>query len=184
MIFGLDLLASKYVGAPVFPCHRLDRNTAGLIVFAKNHEVEKTMFSLIRNRNIRKLYKCTVYGKPKVAKATLNSYLFKDSKTSRVIVSDEKLPGYVEIVTKYSVLKYNNDGTTDLEVELVTGRTHQIRAHLAHIGCPIVGDGKYGINEVNKKLGVTWQKLTAYKIIFEDSFGELEYLKGKEFSIK
>lgn len=87
----------------------------------------------------------------------------------------------MEIITKYEVLKYNPDNTADLEVELVTGRTHQIRAHLAHIGHPILGDGKYGINEINKKHHLTWQKLIAYKIEFENMEGKLSYLNGKFF---
>ncbi len=177
---GLDKMVNDYFGTQnIVPCHRLDRNTSGLIIFAKNEIAEETISEMLKQHMIIKFYRCRVIGHPKNKKATLTAYLFKDSKTSQVIISNEKKKGYVEIVTKYEVIAYNNDGTSTLEVELVTGRTHQIRAHLAFIGYPILGDGKYGKNEVNKKFKLTRQELTAYKIIFNDAIGELEYLKGK-----
>lgn len=177
---GLDKMVNDYFDTQnIVPCHRLDRNTSGLIIFAKNEMAEETISEMLKQHMIRKVYRCRVIGHPKNKKATLTAYLFKDSKTSQVIISNEKKKGYVEIVTKYEVIAYNNDGTSTLEVELVTGRTHQIRAHLAFIGYPILGDGKYGKNEVNKKFKLTRQELTAYKIIFNDAIGELEYLKGK-----
>ena len=180
---GLDKLGKELLGCPLYPCHRIDRNTSGIVIFAKNKESENSMMEMIKNHLLRKFYRCTVVGHPKNKKATLTAYLFKDSKTSRVIVSNEKKKGYVEIITKYEVISYNQNGTAELEVQLVTGRTHQIRAHLAFIGYPILGDGKYGKNEANKKFKLTKQELEAYKIVFDSGLGNLEYLTGKTIKI-
>ena len=125
------------------PCHRLDRNTCGLVVFAKNNESLEILLDKFKNMEIDKHYKCTVYGIPKTKQTTLTAYLFKDSKKSLVYISDEPKKGYQKIVTSYNVISENKeDNTSILDVTLHTGRTHQIRAHLAHIGYPIIGDRK------------------------------------------
>lgn len=169
-----------------YPCHRLDRNTSGLIIYAKNQEALNILNSKIINHEISKFYKCTVIGIVNKKEATLTDYLFKDSKRSMVYISSTPKPGYKKIITSYKVTHENKENKlSTLEVQLHTGRTHQIRAHLAFIGHPILGDGKYGINEINKRLSKKTQELKAYKLTFnfKTDAGILNYLNQKEIQI-
>ena len=179
-----DILSNAYPYCE--PCHRLDRNTSGIIVFAKNAESLEILFSKFKNREIVKHYACLVYGKLPISSNTITSYLFKDAKKSLVYILDEPKKGYQKIITSYKVLESYNNNTSLLDITLHTGRTHQIRAHLAHIGYPIIGDGKYGINEINKKFKAKTQKLCSYSLQFNFATDakSLNYLNNKKFEIE
>lgn len=179
-----SILQNKY-SHNISPCHRLDRNTTGIIVFAKNSKALNIMLDKFKHHEIEKHYTCLVYGIPNKETETLTAYLFKDAKKSIVYISDSPKKGYQKIITTYTILNKFSNNTCILDINLHTGRTHQIRAHLAHIGYPIIGDGKYGINEINKKFNAKNQKLCSYKLKFNfvSESGILDYLNEKEFKI-
>lgn len=163
--------------------NRIDRNTGGIVVAAKNAESLRILNEKFRTRELDKLYLCLVWGHMPKKEDTLQAYLWKDEKHNRVYVHDAPMPDGRTIRTRYRVLKEKKDMSL-LEIDLLTGRTHQIRAHMAHIGHPLVGDGKYGKNADNKKVGLSWQALYSYRLrfAFTQDAGLLNYLQGKTFT--
>lgn len=156
--------------------HRLDRNTAGLLIFAKNAETEGELLSAFRDRRVEKIYLARVVGCPKEKHAVCTAYLKKDAAVSRVRVSSK--PVGEKIITEYEVLEGGE--TSLLRVTLHTGKTHQIRAHLAFLGCPIVGDEKYGDGAYNRAHNAVRQKLVAKRLTLHCA-GALAYLDGRSF---
>ena len=166
-------------------CNRIDKNTGGIVIAAKTAEALRIMNEKIKLREIDKYYLAAVHGIPKKKSDTLYGYLIKDERENKVRVYEKNPPrGAKNIITKYAVVATARDNAL-LEVELLTGRTHQIRAHMAFIGHPLLGDGKYGINRDDRRIGYKYQALYSYKLRFswKTDAGALEYLNGKEFSI-
>lgn len=166
-------------------CNRIDRNTCGIVIAAKNAETLRILNEKIKKRELKKKYLCIVTGIPNPQSATKKAYLVKDSVNNKVHLSSQPKPGSKEILTKYHVQAVRGNYSL-LEVELLTGRTHQIRAHLAYLGYPILGDGKYGINREDRKKGYKYQALCSYqlKFLFSTDAGILNYLNRKEFTVK
>lgn len=163
--------------------NRIDRNTGGIVIGAKNAESLRILNQKMKDRELHKFYLCLLINKPKKDNAILSDYLIKNEKTNKVTVLRNEKLGAKKILTKYSVLETNNNLTL-CEVELLTGRTHQIRAHMSSIGCPILGDNKYGNKKLNQKYSLSKQCLYSYKLAFDfttDS-GILSYLDKKDFS--
>lgn len=163
--------------------HRLDRNTRGIMIYALNKSAEAELINGFKERTFKKLYVAEVKGVPSVSSALLTAYLEKDESSGGVYIHNSKQSGDVEIKTAYRVLK-SSGGTAVLEVELITGKMHQIRAHLSHIGHPIIGDGRYGDVAFNKKMGCSTQRLQAFSLTLFFSEGDkLFYLNGRELSV-
>jgi 23S rRNA pseudouridine955/2504/2580 synthase len=160
--------------------NRLDFNTSGLLLVGKNSNSTMELNDAALKNSIRKYYRCLAVGYFDVPSALLQAYLLKDEVSSLVRVSSINLPRAQEIITRYTVLAEGN-GLSLLEVELITGRTHQIRAHLAFVDHPVLGDPLYGNEAINKRYGVLKQVLRSYKLAFmiTDSLSPLAYLNGK-----
>ena len=164
-------------------CNRIDRNTGGIVIAAKTAEALRVLNQKIKDRELDKRYLAIVEGVPQPKTGGLKGYLFKDAKQNRVFVTDTPQTGAKSCQTNYRVLQSRN-GLSLVECELITGRTHQIRAQFAHAGHPLLGDGKYG--KLDKRYDRTYQALYSYKLTFTFSTpaGELEYLNGKCFQVE
>lgn len=181
----MDLLKmiSSQLGIKCFAVHRLDRNTEGLVIFTKNEQAKQSLDLAFKNRTIDKFYLALVFGSFAKKSDVLTAYLKKDSSKALVEISDEKKLGFEKIKTGYRVLKEIDDLSL-VEVELFTGKTHQIRAHFAHIGHFVIGDEKYGDAYINKKYKCKYQNLCAYKIKFHFKSDDLLfYLNDKEICL-
>ena len=145
--------------------NRIDRNTGGIVIAAKNAEALRILNDKMKAREMEKYYLCIVHGRMKEKEATLTGYLEKNESKNRVYITHKATSQTKSIKTRYRVLEERGPYSL-LEVQLLTGRTHQIRAHMASIGHPLVGDGKYGTNAQNKATGYKQQALYAYRLFF------------------
>ena len=163
-------------------CNRIDRNTGGIVIAAKTAEVLRVLNQKIKDREMDKRYLAIVEGTPKPTTGSLKGYLFKDAKKNRVFVTDTPQPGAKTCQTNYKVLQ-SAKGLSLVECELITGRTHQIRAQFAHAGHPLLGDGKYG--KLDKRFDRNYQALYSYKLTFRftTEAGSLEYLNGRSYQV-
>ena len=164
-------------------CNRIDRNTGGIVIAAKNAEALRILNQKIKDRELEKRYLCVVHGRPKPAAGRLEGWIFKDAVRNRVYVTQKFQPGAKSAVTEYNTLKTEN-GLSLVECELITGRTHQIRAMMAAAGTPLLGDGKYG--KLDKQYDRKYQALYSYKLKFSftTDAGILQYLDGREFQVE
>lgn len=166
--------------------NRIDRNTGGIVIAAKNAESLKILNAQMKERNLKKTYLCVVHGIMERKSGLLEGWLVKDEQKNKVRVYTRPREHAKEIRTKYKVIENDTKNNLSLvEVDLLTGRTHQIRAHFASIGHPLLGDGKYGTNELNKKLGYKKQFLYSYKLAFDldENAGSLSYMNGRVFTV-
>ncbi len=164
-------------------CNRLDKNTGGIVIVAKNAASQREMYDIIKHRQIKKRYLTILTGTPEKKQDTITAYLKKDSKTNIVTVKDMPFEDAKKIITKYRTIK-SLENYSLVEVELITGRTHQIRAHFSHIGHAVVGDGKYGRLKDNKEFPYRHQALYSYSLEFDaNEESMMSYLNGHKFFV-
>jgi len=166
-------------------CNRIDRNTGGIVIAAKNAEALRAVNDAIRDGFVDKRYLCAVHGRPEKNSDILEAHLFKNTKTKTVRISSTPTRGSKPIKTGYKIIDYNESYDLSLlEVRLYTGRTHQIRAHMAHLGYPLLGEGKYSENKEDRRLSYKHQALYSYCLTFNCKSGPLAYLCGRNFIAK
>lgn len=178
---GKDSLESAIPGS--IAVHRLDRNTTGVMIMAKNEEAAEALKQAFKDKTVQKTYVCEVFGRPNFKGEVQKAYLVKDANRSEVKIYPNFVQKSVLIETKFKTVKVGEQ-TSLVTAELLTGRTHQIRAQLAYLGFPIIGDGKYGKNEINRKFKEKYQKLHCFSLKIKKINKKFEYLQNKEFISK
>lgn len=178
---GKDSLESAIPGS--IAVHRLDRNTTGVMIMAKNEEAAEALKQAFKDKTVQKTYVCEVFGRPNFKGEVQKAYLVKDTNRSEVKIYPNFVQKSVLIETKFKTVKVGEQ-TSLVTAELLTGRTHQIRAQLAYLGFPIIGDGKYGKNEINRKFKEKYQKLHCFSLKIKKINKKFEYLQNKEFISK
>lgn len=178
---GKDSLESAIPGS--IAVHRLDRNTTGVMIMAKNEEAAEALKQAFKDKTVQKTYVCEVFGRPNFKGEVQKAYLVKDANRSEVKIYPNFVQKSVLIETKFKTVKVGEQ-TSLVTAELLTGRTHQIRAQLVYLGFPIIGDGKYGKNEINRKFKEKYQKLHCFSLKIKKINKKFEYLQNKEFISK
>lgn len=179
-----NLVCKKLENKNIFALNRLDRNTEGLVLFAVGKDNYNNIKKSMNKGEITKVYMAEVVGVPKWDELTAVNYLQKDEEKSEVKIFDKPVKNSVKIESHFMVVSRTSGGTSILAIEIKNGKTHQIRAQLAHLGFAIVGDGKYGKNADNKKFKSKTQKLTAIRLKFAFKDASLKYLNDKDIEVK